>query len=350
MTATGNGNPMAKVKAGDKLRVPADAYNAFIDAAIAERARGLDRGGGDLRPLTHRANVVPVKNDTTAALPRFSVLGIDGPLLDPDLDPDGFKGAIVLRGVAPTAAHAASGALLITTEPIAAGTIGWAVVSGAAICQVNVVDEAHLRATAVVDYTGALQSGPGGLPILWREGGTGTQWAVVCVGSIGLEASLPTRYIARVTGTDANGDALWAEQDTGAAILPADKTGGMTGSAKEINRRKWTAIDTIIEVYLLDGQYWYSLSDGPRTYPVGSFITTMERYYHNWNVEYPVTPGTQTPSNKCGGVAITVLATKMVPNVLYPEGVQSGLFWATLTFDANGNLRSARAVGDYYPP
>lgn len=35
------GDPLKKVQAGDRLNIPAEAYNAFIDAARASRSQQL---------------------------------------------------------------------------------------------------------------------------------------------------------------------------------------------------------------------------------------------------------------------------------------------------------------------
>ncbi len=38
------GNAFRKVKTGDQLRIPASAYNAFVDAALDLRGRQQNRG------------------------------------------------------------------------------------------------------------------------------------------------------------------------------------------------------------------------------------------------------------------------------------------------------------------
>lgn len=58
-------DPFKKVQAGDPLRIPAAAYNLFIDTArdFQRRAHGLGQGS---MPSFRQATVVPVRNNTGA--------------------------------------------------------------------------------------------------------------------------------------------------------------------------------------------------------------------------------------------------------------------------------------------
>ena len=73
---------LKKVQSGQKLVIPAAAFNSFIDAANDLRQRqacGVSRGVQGDTP----AQYVLVKNASGADLDRFGVLGIDGPVIFP---------------------------------------------------------------------------------------------------------------------------------------------------------------------------------------------------------------------------------------------------------------------------
>jgi hypothetical protein len=57
--------PVGKVQSGDPLRIPAAAYNLFVDAArdFQRQAHGLGQGA---MPSFRQATVVPVRNNTGA--------------------------------------------------------------------------------------------------------------------------------------------------------------------------------------------------------------------------------------------------------------------------------------------
>lgn len=173
------GDAFRKVRPGEKLRIPAAAYNAFIDAAEAHQNRRASFGarGGDESPR------VRIKNDSGAGVPMFGVLGIDSPLFSPVEALTSFKRGIVLRGVLPTIDHAAR--FVIATRPIQPGKIGGAEDDGLCIARVNFTGaETPPRVGAVPGVTGYLgASDQGGASIVWREPGVGVKWAVIRMGS-----------------------------------------------------------------------------------------------------------------------------------------------------------------------
>lgn len=79
-----------------------------------------------------------------------------------------------------SAPAAATDQFVITTEPIVGQQIGRAVCAGLAVVQIDVSDAGHTRAVPVASETGFLASAAsGGVPILWKEAGTGVLWSVV---------------------------------------------------------------------------------------------------------------------------------------------------------------------------
>ena len=55
------GDPLKKVQAGQRLEIPADAYNAFVDAARAERSRRHDVAQ-DAHGESRQTGIVRVRN------------------------------------------------------------------------------------------------------------------------------------------------------------------------------------------------------------------------------------------------------------------------------------------------
>lgn len=182
--ATGQlGDPMRKVRSGERLAVPSQAYNAFIDAAVDLRERQQSQGRQAQREF-RQSGLVLLRNDSGADCGRFDVLGIHEPIIDPDDNENEFADRVALTGVTPSGtSHRGRFAILI--EPIKAGAIGWACVAGVCQVKVYVPDEDTARHSAevgggVTGYLAAVHMGSAG--ILWRAGGTGLQWAVVRLG------------------------------------------------------------------------------------------------------------------------------------------------------------------------
>ena len=97
---------LTKVAAGQTIRaLPAEDWNAFIDAARAQQAGQFNqRFAGEL--FEQSPTIVQIKNETGVHQPRLSVLGIGEPIPLPDADKlDRFKNEIVFRGQVPTLVH-----------------------------------------------------------------------------------------------------------------------------------------------------------------------------------------------------------------------------------------------------
>jgi len=175
------GDALKKAQPSKPLRIPARAYNAFIDAARDHQARQQNVDGApaaELRP----GGIVPVKNASGADRERFDIVGIDAPIFTPGDNEDSFKNHVALKGILPTEAdHAGRFAILL--EPLRTGAIGLACVQGICPVKVSVDDEDHACADVNDGQAGSLKSGLGGAAfILWKESGTGEKWAVVKLG------------------------------------------------------------------------------------------------------------------------------------------------------------------------
>lgn len=178
-------DPFRKARPGDALRIPAAAYNGFIDAAVAHRnsaARGelsaaQPRGGSE---------VILVRNDSGADLPRFGVLEIDGPILTPT-DGEDFNNQICLSGIAVTAAGAW---YVVALEPLLDGKIGKAIALGLTQVTVNVSDASHTFAESSIGSQVLVSASAGSARILWAESGTGSKAAIVALTGVTARGGL----------------------------------------------------------------------------------------------------------------------------------------------------------------
>lgn len=180
------GDSFKKVQTGDKLRIPAATFNAFIDAARDYQDRQQSRGQG--AQAGHRSSgIVLVKNACGSDLNRYAILAVDAPIYTPEDNLDSFKNTTALVGVTP-ALPEHFGRFVVLLEPLKAGAIGQAFAAGVCPVKINIPDpEKTYHFADVADgATGALEAGPRGAAfILWQEQAesAGEVWAVVRIGN-----------------------------------------------------------------------------------------------------------------------------------------------------------------------
>jgi len=178
--------PFPRANAGDPLRIPASAWNRIRDATIK-----VERGGSNIGKVNgDRTNPreVIVKNATVTDLDRYDIMGVSIPLFGPDVNLTEFQTNLCMQGVACDGEeHIGRWAVLM--EPIAAGQIGMAIISGETIAMIDVLDanDTHVECNTDPSDTGnfyRLQSGTTGTArILWKESGTGNdKWALIRIG------------------------------------------------------------------------------------------------------------------------------------------------------------------------
>ncbi|MCC7409883.1 MAG: hypothetical protein IT442_17585 [Phycisphaeraceae bacterium] len=174
------GDPYKKVRPGDTLSIPATAYNAMLDAAVANRqtqAMGAGLGPGSVA-ATPTSTTVLIKNNSGVARNQFDVLGLDGALFDPATALESFKRQVVLKGVIPTSDHA--GKFVVLQEPARVGSIARACLLGATVARVNVTTESMTYADVLASDATKLQTvSLGKAAIVWKQTGTGVKWAIV---------------------------------------------------------------------------------------------------------------------------------------------------------------------------
>lgn len=173
-----------RASAGRPFRPSASAWNAFLEGeALDGRARVNRASAGSPGNWGLPCNVASIKNSTASDVVEGSILTPSAGLATFPLKPSEARRAPMLTGIAPT--HARD-LVFVTLEPIKAGSIGLAAVSGLTACTVNITDADHLCAKAVAGSVTALVSSKGGpVRIAARESsGTGLKLCFVILGIV----------------------------------------------------------------------------------------------------------------------------------------------------------------------
>lgn len=180
-----------------------------------------------------------VRNDTAATIPRFGILGLDGPVFDPGQDESAFLAApLVLAGSMPDSDLHTDGRFAIALTPIKAAALGPAVLAGVCAVRLEVAEAmAAVRFADIKDGSAAvLAAAPTGpAVILWRDPGSGawprTVWGLVRLGAVAGAVGPAPFYPAKVI--DSLGSAAYnvLEQVCTGAGTFADKGGASTLTA-----------------------------------------------------------------------------------------------------------------------
>lgn len=168
-----------KVTPGESRAVfPAVLFNTMIDVCRAFKAGRLGGGAGAGGAFFPQTGIVKVKNASGGVVPRYGVLGVNGPLYDPGAAPDEFANRVTLIGVTPTSAYL--GKFVITRQQLAANQVGDAYAAGVFAAKVNVGNASHTNADAGTTTTELVSTASGGAKILWKQTGTGAgKWALL---------------------------------------------------------------------------------------------------------------------------------------------------------------------------
>ena len=174
------GDPFKNVTAGQRLEIPAAAYNAFLDAARFARVR-LHETERDEDAAFRQTGIVKVRNASGEDLGRFAVVALNAPVITPTDNLQEFQNKVAFDGVKPTDPTKRE-RFAILLEPLAANAVGRGVVAGVTPVKLR-VDPAQLYDFAAVepDQTNWLRNTPhGSARVLWVEpGGSVERWAVV---------------------------------------------------------------------------------------------------------------------------------------------------------------------------
>lgn len=174
------GDPFKKALPGQRLVIPADAFNGFVDAANYVRARRHNTES-DAADEFRQTGIVRVRNNSGFALPRFGVLALSEPIVGPAANLQEFKNKVNFEGGMPYDPIAA-GRFAVLLEPLDADAIGRGVVAGVTPVKLRVApDQLYDFAEMEAGQTGALVNVPhGSARVLWVEASGSTErWAVV---------------------------------------------------------------------------------------------------------------------------------------------------------------------------
>ena len=149
----------------------------MVDAARSNAESQHDQRG-ESDSLLRQGDIIKVRNQSGRDLDRFAVLGIDSPIILPAVNDREFKNQVAINVVLPTENHA--GQFVILLDPMRAGRMGRAWVSGVCPARIDVDEDWHQYVDIDAGNTDALKSKPdGAAQILWREPALGLRWAVV---------------------------------------------------------------------------------------------------------------------------------------------------------------------------
>lgn len=199
------GGRLQRLRHGDKLRdLSASTWNRFVDAV--EWIDRFKNGQEDQATYARDGNAY-AKNECLGALSQFSVVGIRDILFGPSANLAEFKQNFAFR-IREYDESTDGERWGIVQEPCGYGSAKVVPVklSGPSVCKIKVEDESHKFAKPIEGDTSQLISNAEtGVPILWKESGTGNhKWAVVT-----LDRTAP-----------AGATIQWIRIDTGETLTP----------------------------------------------------------------------------------------------------------------------------------
>ncbi len=170
----------------------ASFQQALVDCIEWVKAQKDRRGAGEMIPgVDQPSNIVPVQNMTSGPLARFSIVGINQPVITPTANLLEFQNRFPLQGTTPTAvSHTGKFAVLL--EPAAKGALARAALAGIVPVQVMLNSAVSAQsgptfADVADGQTGYLvQNGSGAAQILWQDivstSYPATVWCIVRIG------------------------------------------------------------------------------------------------------------------------------------------------------------------------
>ena len=177
---------MEKVRQGEQVVIKASTWNGFVDAAnFVKEAKQNTLGGGIRSGIG--GGIVPLKNMEDRDYPRFSALVITGVAVSPSANEDEFVSCpTVFEGQRMTSEREDM-PYAVLLEPIAAREIGRAMLLGLTPAKVSIQSSDDQYAVPKPNSeSGELQSSETGVArILWKAGGSGSQWCVLQLGGAG---------------------------------------------------------------------------------------------------------------------------------------------------------------------
>jgi hypothetical protein len=192
-------DPYRKVFPGERLAIPAAAWNRVIDQiALAPTA---SPSGGEASRIPNLR--VFVRNDTSGTIDQWGILHITGicPAITGTTGSafEQYQTSPAVAGVTPIGST--NGQFLVAVEPIKAGEFGLAAIDGVVQVKLDVTAESDRFATPKAGSTTEMKTASSGeATIIWKESGTGGgKWGLVRVGSGG--GGVEGIRLGKITGT-----------------------------------------------------------------------------------------------------------------------------------------------------
>ena len=170
---------LERVNGNQRFSVRASTWNAFIDAAKAEKVRS-HQPVRNIIPSPAASNLcVLVKNQTGTDLEAGNAVKLGDPVVFPTGNVNTWRDKINFECEEPDS-DTSGGAVL--AEPLEDGKIGKAFIAGVVACQISVTNE-FLKWCDLDDGSYRLHTKPeGSHEILYKQSGTGLKYAYVRLG------------------------------------------------------------------------------------------------------------------------------------------------------------------------
>lgn len=195
---------MEKVKPGQPFEVKAATWNAFIDAA--EYVKNQTNSGNFRSQSGVTSGVVLVRNEENSDFPQFGAIALADMLIKP-LAADTiqeFKSRPPLFSGRRVTGSIENGPFAISLEPIPRSQVGRALLQGIIPAQIKIADSTHNFVKPDTAVMGGLISAASGVArILWKNGTSGTQWAMLQLGGAGSGGGNADVVLCNVTGGNA---------------------------------------------------------------------------------------------------------------------------------------------------
>lgn len=165
---------------GDPLSIGARDWGDMLRVVERYRNGQIKFDAPTLETAIQSATTAKVLNESGSNLDQCAVIGLGAPIITPTLNQQEFIRNFAFRTVAPLPRRWG-----IVQGPIPAGEIGTVCIAGATACKIVVTDES-LPVNFITVESGVLvpSYASGDATVLWREGGTGEQWAIIRIGQV----------------------------------------------------------------------------------------------------------------------------------------------------------------------
>ena len=156
---------IARVKKGDPLKIPADAYNLMADTAEKYLSSEARFAAGSIALGVTNGSVIRVRNATAADRNRFDVANLAAPVFSPGTALDAFSAEVIMTGT--FAGITGPKTVCVFLEPVASGQVGLARVAGVMPVRIRVRQLWHRYARIVYGHDCFDSDGAGPVRLMW---------------------------------------------------------------------------------------------------------------------------------------------------------------------------------------